>query len=187
MSILTYRPFIIHAGRLKLEENILKEGTKHDAGKPDITLVSPEILAEIHTYREIFGQLGFKPFIFGEDSDDILHILKKLVNSRSYAMAAAIVFLVPECKVGVDDVVKVYAEGAKKYERHNWKKVRPIDRYLAAAHRHLKFGINEDDFGLPHLAHFCWNMFALRWFELRGIRYESDITDLEAMRLEERR
>jgi hypothetical protein len=162
----------------------LIEGTKHDVGKPDITLVSPEILAEIYTYRKIFVQMGSKPHAFGKDPADLLNILKELVRNRSYVMAAAMVFVIPDFKVSIDDVVKVYTEGANKYGRHNWKKVRPIDRYLAAAHRHLKLGINDDDFGLPHLAHFCWNMFALRWFELRGVRHESDVEDLKVMTME---
>lgn len=71
----------------------------------------------------------------------------------------------------LDDVAKVYTEGAKKYDDNNWQLVdKAKDRYFAALMRHLiawKNGevINERDFGLPHMSHVIWNAMALDWFD----------------------
>jgi|AntAceMinimDraft_11_1070367.scaffolds.fasta_scaffold03986_2 hypothetical protein len=58
----------------------------------------------------------------------------------------------------VDEVVKVLTFGAKKYDRHNWKKVDNLHlRYQAAAYRHMtaysKGEVIDGESGLPHLAH----------------------------------
>ena len=100
--------------------------------------------------------------------------LREMVRNRLYIAAAAAVML--EMNIGFDNIIRIYMGGAKKYAPHNWKKVRPVDRYLAAAYRHIRFDENTDDFGGPHLAYFCWNMIALRWFERHGIRMECDVT-----------
>ena len=58
----------------------------------------------------------------------------------------------------LDDVVKVLTIGAKKYDRHNWKKLDNInDRYFAAAQRHmwalLKDEIHDPETGIHHAGH----------------------------------
>jgi hypothetical protein len=65
-------------------------------------------------------------------------------------------------------VTKVMEFGARKYEADSWKKVRPTERYLDAALRHLLtvsqegWGALDGESGLPHLAHAaCSLLFAL--------------------------
>lgn len=58
----------------------------------------------------------------------------------------------------LDLTVQCLTFGASKYDRHNWAKVQDADiRYFAAAMRHLwahfRGEINDDESGLPHLAH----------------------------------
>ncbi len=65
----------------------------------------------------------------------------------------------------LEDVVKVLTIGAKKYDRHNWKKLDNInDRYFAAAQRHLwalqRGETFDDETGIHHGAHaICCMMF----------------------------
>lgn len=67
----------------------------------------------------------------------------------------------------LEDVVNVLTFGAKKYDRHNWKKVDNLDlRYQAAAYRHMiaysKGEEIDSESGLPHLAHaVCCLMFMM--------------------------
>jgi len=69
----------------------------------------------------------------------------------------------------MEDVVKVLAFGAAKYERENWKTVKePMRRYRAAAYRHLN-AINEGEWfdpesGLPHAAHCVCCLIFMLWF-----------------------
>jgi len=69
----------------------------------------------------------------------------------------------------LEEVVKVYTEGAKKYGDLNWQALsNPKERWFSAAMRHLvawKNGetLNADDFDLPHLAHVVFCILALMW------------------------
>jgi hypothetical protein len=71
----------------------------------------------------------------------------------------------------LEEVVKCYTMGAKKYADENWKTVSPQSRYFAAAMRHLsawKSGNKTDnESGLNHLAHAIFNLLCLLWFDLR--------------------
>jgi len=57
----------------------------------------------------------------------------------------------------IEEIAKVLAFGAKKYEAHNWRKGIAYSRLLDAALRHLyAFADGEDldpESGLPHVAH----------------------------------
>ena len=49
----------------------------------------------------------------------------------------------------LEDIVKVLTIGAKKYDRHNWKKLDNLhDRYFAAAQRHL-WALQKTRFTIP--------------------------------------
>lgn len=80
----------------------------------------------------------------------------------------------------LEDVAKVYTEGAKKYSDNNWQLVdKAKDRYFAAAMRHLiawRKGerINKDDFNLPHLSHAIWGLMALDWFDKHNKEDKND-------------
>ncbi len=62
-------------------------------------------------------------------------------------------------------VSKVSEMGAAKYERHNWKKGFQLSSLLDSALRHLlafQNGYdNDNESGLPHLAHAAWNVLAM--------------------------
>ena len=74
----------------------------------------------------------------------------------------------------LDDVAKVLTIGAKKYDRHNWKKLDNInDRYFAAAQRHmwalLKDETHDPETGIHHSAHaICCMMFLLEFYYLQN-------------------
>ena len=69
----------------------------------------------------------------------------------------------------LEEVAKVLAFGAEKYERHNWRRGISVTRNLAAALRHVFRVLRGEDIdpesGLHHLAHAgCCLMFA--WWTL---------------------
>ena len=74
----------------------------------------------------------------------------------------------------LDDVAKVLTIGAKKYDRHNWKKLDDIEnRYFAAAQRHmwalLKDESHDPETGVHHAAHaVCCMMFLLENYYLQN-------------------
>ena len=73
----------------------------------------------------------------------------------------------------LDDVAKVLTIGAKKYDRHNWKKLDNINnRYFAAASRHmwawLRGETHDPETGLHHMAHaLCCLFFILEFYYLQ--------------------
>lgn len=154
----------------------MSEGIKHDKDKVDRTLIDPEIYSELKEYLRVTrGDNKYKKDSFS----DVVVILENLISKKMYIYA--VVVAINTGNGSIEEILKIYGEGAVKYTRHNWKGVRPIDRYLAAAYRHMKVGINTDDFGVSHMAHFCWNMIAMRWFEKNAISTESDIADREVI------
>ena len=74
----------------------------------------------------------------------------------------------------LEDAVKVLTIGAKKYDRHNWKKLDNIDdRYFAAAQRHLwalqKGETFDKETGIHHGAHaICCMMFLVEFYYLQN-------------------
>lgn len=70
------------------------------------------------------------------------------------------------------ELSKVATMGAKKYEKHNWRKGMDWSRILNAVYRHLdafKLGENLDpESKLPHLAHAFWGLMVLTEFQLTG-------------------
>lgn len=69
----------------------------------------------------------------------------------------------------VEEVVKVFEHGARKYKPENWKYVKPMTRYWDAAIRHLvawKCGTRLDSAsGLSVLAHAIASILFLMWHE----------------------
>ena len=71
------------------------------------------------------------------------------------------------------DLVKVLTFGAKKYDRHNWKKVENAEqRYFAAAQRHLwavlRGETHDPESGEHHYAHaLCCIMYLLEFYSLQ--------------------
>ena len=71
----------------------------------------------------------------------------------------------------VEEIVKVYTMGAKKYADNAWKTIPDAHRrYLAALFRHIaayERGERKDsESGLSHLAHAAWNAIAILWLDL---------------------
>ncbi len=66
--------------------------------------------------------------------------------------------------IAIRRVAETYAEGAAKYNDHNWRAGMPfsstINHCLAHIYQYLKGDTTED-----HLAHAAWNLFALMHFE----------------------
>ena len=69
----------------------------------------------------------------------------------------------------LETVLEVLEYGANKYGPYNWQQLENArDRYFSAALRHLLTSqIKDDDneSGLPHLAHAVCNLLFLLWFE----------------------
>lgn len=77
----------------------------------------------------------------------------------------------------IEEVVKVYTGGAAKYAPWNWAKGIKYSRVYAAQQRHIQafwMGkvINEDDFGLHHLAHALWCVITLLYYEMHYKFYQ---------------
>jgi hypothetical protein len=65
---------------------------------------------------------------------------------------------------GMRRLAETYAEGAKKYDDHNWRKGMPVSATANHAIKHIfKYlaGWTDED----HLAHAAWGLFALMEFE----------------------
>lgn len=77
----------------------------------------------------------------------------------------------------ITEVVKVFTHGAVKYEDWNWAKGISYTRIYSALMRHLTVWwdedkkINEEDFGLHHLAHCLWCVIVLLFYELFPKKY----------------
>ncbi len=71
------------------------------------------------------------------------------------------------------EVAKVAEFGAKKYSPHNYRKGMKWSFFVDAAMRHLiKYCTGEkkdEESGLSHLAHVCWNTLALLEFEVEKL------------------
>lgn len=75
----------------------------------------------------------------------------------------------------LEDVARVYTEGAKKYGDNNWQNLENgYQRYKAALFRHLcefEKGIEFDpETGCRHLAQVCWNSLSLLWLSKHSMK-----------------
>jgi hypothetical protein len=65
----------------------------------------------------------------------------------------------------IEEIIKVYMGGAKKYGRGNYRKGISYSRVFSAAMRHLwawwRGEETDPESGLSHLAHACWNVITL--------------------------
>lgn len=69
----------------------------------------------------------------------------------------------------IEDIVRVYTEGAKKYADNSWQDIPDgFNRYLGALMRHLVTytkGERYDKEGFMHLSAVCWNAIALLYYD----------------------
>lgn len=69
----------------------------------------------------------------------------------------------------IEDIVRVYTEGAKKYADSSWQDIPDgFNRYLGALMRHLVAytkGERYDKEGFMHLSAVCWNAIALLYYD----------------------
>ena len=136
-----------------------KQGVKHDDNKLQWALFDIHIRQELKFMCSIIRSMEC-------EEEDLVSNLLVVLGFKNYILAAAMVMQLKG--VTEEDIARIYTEGAKKYSPDDWKKVRPISRYLSAGMRHMRDGINTDDFGGSHWGYFCWNMIAMRWFEKQG-------------------
>nr|DAI01256.1 MAG TPA: hypothetical protein [Caudoviricetes sp.] len=73
----------------------------------------------------------------------------------------------------LEDIARVYTEGAKKYGDNNWQNLdNGFERYRAAMFRHLieymKGERVDSDTGCFHLAQCAWNCIAMLWYDKHG-------------------
>lgn len=79
----------------------------------------------------------------------------------------------------VEDIVRVYTAGAKKYSDNSWQNLENgYQRYKAAMLRHLleyeKGNTTDEDTGCHNLASVAWNAIALLWLDKHGKGKEND-------------
>lgn len=71
------------------------------------------------------------------------------------------------------EIVKVFTDGAEKYESRNWEKGMDWNKHFSAMQRHLwKWQMGQsidEESGHNHLAHAAFGCLALLAYELRGI------------------
>lgn len=73
----------------------------------------------------------------------------------------------------IEDIVKVYHAGAKKYGPNNWQNLdNGFERYRAAAARHimayLKGERTDKETNVHHLAAAAWNVITMLWYDKHG-------------------
>lgn len=94
--------------------------------------------------------------------------------------------------VALDEIAKVYTYGTKKYSDDNWwKAFRWRKDTYGCIQRHLNKWLRgeqrDDESGIHHLAHVCWNAIALQEFERNGIGQDDRVPYiLDLMNPEER-
>lgn len=68
----------------------------------------------------------------------------------------------------IEGLANIFEMGAKKYGENNWKNGLDINRFYAAALRHLfafkKGQIKDDESGYDHMLHAAWNCLAIYWY-----------------------
>lgn len=79
----------------------------------------------------------------------------------------------------IEDIVKVYHFGAKKYTPESWKNLNDgARRYFAACNRHLIAYIKgekiDPESGIYHLAHAAWNVIAMLYLDKHGNGFDFD-------------
>ena len=79
----------------------------------------------------------------------------------------------------LEEVVKVYSRGAKKYGDRNWESGMSWSRFFAAAMRHLwafwRGETYDKETGLSHTAHAAWNCLALTQFLFTQQKFDDRI------------
>ena len=77
----------------------------------------------------------------------------------------------------LESIVAVYTYGATKYDPQNWRQGISYSRIIGAILRHFTaFMIgkdNDDESGLPHLAHAGWGVLTLIWYQ----KYRKEFDD----------
>ena len=72
----------------------------------------------------------------------------------------------------LEDVARVYTEGAKKYADNSWQNLENgYERYKGALLRHLYAAESkefDEETGCRHLAQVVWNAIALLWYSKHG-------------------
>jgi hypothetical protein len=81
--------------------------------------------------------------------------------------------------IGLRRLAETYAEGAKKYGDHNWKKGIPASNLMTHAIKHLFLWLAGDKTE-DHLAHAAWNILTIAHFE----EAKPDLIDVPARRRE---
>lgn len=79
----------------------------------------------------------------------------------------------------LEDIARVYTEGAKKYGDNNWQNLENgYERYKGALLRHLYAAESEtfdEETGCRHLAQVAWNAIALLWLSKHSQSQEADV------------
>ena len=73
----------------------------------------------------------------------------------------------------IEDIVRVFHLGAKKYEPNGWKDIpNGFERYRAAMMRHLMCYMNgeryDKELNVSHLSQVCWNAIVMLWYDKHG-------------------
>jgi hypothetical protein len=78
----------------------------------------------------------------------------------------------------LEDLAKLYTEGAKKYADRNWEKGMAFSKMYASLLRHLfKFWMGEDidkETGVNHMTAVAWNAMAIVTYMKRGLNNYDD-------------
>jgi hypothetical protein len=73
----------------------------------------------------------------------------------------------------LEDLGRVYAMGAAKYDRNNWRRGYAWHLSYDAALRHLLASMNGEwydaESGIPHVVHVAWHMAALHTFNRESL------------------
>jgi hypothetical protein len=82
----------------------------------------------------------------------------------------------------LEDIARVYTEGAKKYGENTWQNLENgYQRYKAALLRHLcefeKGNEIDSETGCHHLAHMCWNSLAMLYYAKHGRKTRPNTTE----------
>lgn len=82
----------------------------------------------------------------------------------------------------LEDIAKVYTEGAKKYGDNNWKSLdNGYERYKGALLRHLCAAERsefDDETNCRHLAQVAWNAMAMLWYSKHNAQAKEHLQEL---------
>ncbi len=143
---------------------------RDDGGKPDTSLIPPELLLRLLP-EPMHPLVRWFHYADGQDPE----LGRALIAALQGAAAG-------DLGKGLINVAAIWDFGSKKYARHNWEKGLAFSRMYRSAINHALKSLtetNDEESGKPHLWHYACNV-AMLWTMVERGRTDLDDRELQA-------